>query len=158
MKRRLGITIAIVLVALVGLAILMTGLPSRDYNLRQAADSGDLMQMRILILLGANLDAKDKGELGLTPLHKAALSGQTKAAELLINKGAKVDAASNNGKTALILAATMGNKEVVELLLSKGADVDAQDAGGYTALGYASDRGNDDIADLLSEHEATSGF
>ena len=46
---------------------------------------------RLLLKAGADVNSASKS--GVTPLHEAVLSGSTKLAELLIAKGAKVDAA-----------------------------------------------------------------
>jgi ankyrin repeat protein len=53
-------------------------------------------------------------------------------AELLLEKGADVDGAGPDGRTALMMAAMFDRSEMVELLLSHGADVTRQDASGPT--------------------------
>ena len=53
-------------------------------------------------------------------------------AELLITKGANVNARSDNGLTPLHRASQVGNRNVVELLLSKGATIDVKDNDGST--------------------------
>ena len=45
--------------------------------------------------------------------------------ELLITKGANVNAKDEDNYTALILASKKGHKDVAELLIAKGADVNA---------------------------------
>jgi ankyrin repeat protein len=57
--------------------------------------------------------------------------------ELLLSKGANVDAVEGFGVTALHLAAGRGHKDVVELLLSRNADVGADDRDGWMALDWA---------------------
>jgi len=55
--------------------------------------------------------------------------------QLLLDKGAAVNAANENGDTPLILAAAFyGNKESAQLLLDKGANVNAANKSGDTAL------------------------
>jgi hypothetical protein len=64
----------------------------------------------------------------------AATFGQVEAAKLLIEKGANVNAKSNDGATALHGAAFFCQTEIVKLLLAKGAVVDAKNIRGETPL------------------------
>ena len=66
-------------------------------------------------------------------MHHAAKYGRKEVVELLIAKGADVNAKRNNGQTPLHRAAGGGHKEVAELLIAKGADLNAKiEAGQYT--------------------------
>ena len=69
--------------------------------------------------------------------------------QLLLAKGADVNAKNNAGSTALMAASEKGHKEVVELLLAKGADVNAKANAGWTALMYASQNGDKEVVELL---------
>jgi hypothetical protein len=82
---------------------------------------------------GTDVDAKEPPG-GSTPLLVAAIFGRTDAAKLLIEKGANVNASSNDGATALHGAAFFGHAEIVKLLLDKGAKVDAKNIRGETPL------------------------
>jgi len=68
--------------------------------------------------------------------------------ELLVSKGADVNAQGGHFGTALQAASSGGHEKIVELLVSKGADVNAQ--GGYfgTALQAASFQGHEKIVEL----------
>ena len=90
-----------------------------------------------------------KGSDGMTPLHVAAAMGQKDTVQLLLAKGADVNAKSNDGETPLQVAAITNSKDVAELLLDKGADIDAKDAHGVTPLYYAVARGGRDMVELL---------
>ena len=90
-----------------------------------------------------------KGSDGMTPLHIAAALGQKDTAQLLLAKGADVNAKSNDGDTPLHVAAITNNKDVAELLLAKGAGIDAKNAHGITPLYYAVARGGKDTVELL---------
>ena len=81
-------------------------------------------------------------------LHYAAGEGRKEIAELLIAKGADVDAKDEEEWTPLHSAAYVGNKEIVELLIAKGADLNAKDDDGKTPL----DRATGKTADLLRKH------
>lgn len=61
-----------------------------------------------------------------TPLHIAAVYGRLKVVELLLEKGAAVDARNDARHTPLHLAAMNKHQEVAELLLAKGADPSAK--------------------------------
>ena len=71
----------------------------------------------------------------------AAMYGQLEAGQLLLDRGAQIDARDKLGNTALILAAcecaqaTMPSTyETVQLLLDRGANVNARNHEGKTAL------------------------
>ncbi|XP_075104125.1 uncharacterized protein LOC107778106 isoform X2 [Nicotiana tabacum] len=77
-------------------------------------------------------------EVGCTPLHRAASTGNSELCELLIEEGAEIDEVDKAGETPLMTAVVCGNKEVAMLLIRHGANVDAEDKEGYTVLGRAS--------------------
>uniref|UniRef100_A0A0G4ID08 Uncharacterized protein n=1 Tax=Chromera velia CCMP2878 TaxID=1169474 RepID=A0A0G4ID08_9ALVE len=71
-------------------------------------------------------------------------------AELLISRGADVNARSEKGITALYLAAEADALNVFELLLKKGADLHAADKKRFTAFHYVVDI-QLDFAAILAE-------
>lgn len=90
---------------------------------------------------------------GNTPLILAALYAQPDCVDLLIKKGADVNAVNNAGVTALIRAAT--NFDKARLLVEAGADVKARTHLGNTALILAARRyGNSATVKLLLKHGA----
>lgn len=64
----------------------------------------------------------------------AAKQGDRTMVDLLLVSGADVNAASNNGWTALMLAAVKNHAGLAGQLLARGADVNAADAYGWTPL------------------------
>jgi ankyrin repeat protein len=56
---------------------------------------------------------------------------------LLLDRGARIDAADNRGRTALMIAAELGHSTAVDLLIRRGADRSLTDKAGKTALDLA---------------------
>ena len=92
--------------------------------------------------------ANQKYQDGNYPLHEASERGHKDMAELLLAKGADVNAKNKYGWTPLHRAAIWGQKEVAELLISKGADINAKDNNGSTPLHDAA-HGGYQVSDLL---------
>jgi len=98
-----------------------------------AAGTGNIEAIKQHLEAGTDVDAKEPAG-GSTPLMVAALVGQTEAAKLLIEKGANINARSNDGATALHAAAFFCHTEILKLLLGKGAVVNAKNIRGETPL------------------------
>jgi ankyrin repeat protein len=73
-------------------------------------------------------------ENGYSLLHDVARNNNKEGAELLIAKGADINAKDNDGETPLHNAINSNSMEVVELLIVNGADLDAKDNAGYSPL------------------------
>lgn len=82
----------------------------------------------------------------LTPLCLAAMKGDNAIVELLVMKGASIEATDIGGRTALCYAAMKNRKATAELLLLKGACIDVRDRYGRTALCLAA----------MGDHTATT--
>lgn len=137
---------------------------------------GEILQF--LIVNGADVNEVDDG---FDVLNSAILAKEDELAELLIERGAKVDGncevvplvfASNrvtkcllkhgaavdkkclSGMTPLISAAAGNEVERVKLLLKYGATIDILDDKGFSALRRASKNGHKDMVELLLENGA----
>ena len=76
--------------------------------------------------LNSGADVNQKcDQMRWTPLHYAASRGNKEITELLIDKGANVNAKDERRTTPLHRAALTGKKEVAKLLIANGADVSA---------------------------------
>ncbi len=98
--------------------------------LHQAARIGDLLSVKKLIAMGADVNEKDLFKS--TPLHMAAMYGHKAVAEYLIQHGANIDAKTykmdNVALTPLDLAALYSpNTEMFSYLLNKHAQPDHWD-------------------------------
>ncbi|KAM6926714.1 ankyrin repeat domain-containing protein 27 isoform 2-T2 [Lycodopsis pacificus] len=90
-----------------------------------------------------------RDDRGYTPLHAAAICGQAKLIDLLVCKGARVNATDYHALTPLHLACQRGYQGVTLLLLHYTANTDAQDNSGNTALHLACMYGHEDCVKAL---------
>jgi len=104
-----------------------------DVDIWKAAASGNIEAIKQHLEAGTDVNARELAGGG-TPLLVAATFGRAEAARLLIEKGANVNATSNDGATALHGAAFFCHTEIVKLLLGNGAVVDAKNIRGETPL------------------------
>ena len=93
-----------------------------------AARFAHMSAIRVLLSLGASIDATDRK--GRTALHRVY---EVDAAKTLLEHGANVEATDNQGWTPLFAAADRNVKEVAELLLAHGANPSVQDKNGRHA-------------------------
>ena len=88
-------------------------------------------------------------------LLQATEAGDAVQMEVLLAKGAQVNARNAHGWTPLHVAAAGGDPAVIALLLQHGADVHAQSHIGTTPLDNATTRGcRQAVIDLLLAHGA----
>lgn len=131
--------------------LLGDGMPSRSVEALQvglhwAASKGQLEACRMLLNAGADPNALGQG--GGRLLLRAAYAGHRAVVELLLDRGAKVDASTTShsksfdgekrfeqGTTALMAAAAAKRLAVIDLLLQRGANPNAKDSYDTSALG-----------------------
>lgn len=102
-----------------------------------AAEGGQATFVEALLARGAGPDEADND--GWTPLMRAST---VDAAEALLRKGARIEARTKHGSTALLVHADNHNAtEVVRLLLRRGADPNAANEKGLTPLMVAAASG-----------------
>jgi ankyrin repeat protein len=96
--------------------------------------------------------AKDRAYIGdgRTALHEAAAIGNLHVVEMLIARGAPVNAKNASGECPLHLAARFGHLEIVKFLLAKGAQINIKSKfTRSTPLMAAAEMGHESIIHLL---------
>ncbi|GLH16167.1 Transient receptor potential cation channel subfamily A member 1 [Gryllus bimaculatus] len=97
-------------------------------------------QVRIArTLLDAGADPNARDLFGHSPVHGAAYCGWSKCLSLLIRRGSKVLAETQNGKTALHIAACGRHIVCISLLIKARANVSSKDCLGQTPLHYVAE-------------------
>ncbi|KAK2867555.1 hypothetical protein Q8A67_025672 [Cirrhinus molitorella] len=90
-----------------------------------------------------------RDDRGYTPLHVAAVCGQSLLIDVLVSKGAVVNATDYHALTPLHLSCQKGFQGVTLLLLHYKANTDAQDNNGNTPLHLACMYGHEDCVKAL---------
>ena len=100
--------------------------------LHQAAESGQLGGVRLLLELRADLEAQDAW--GQSPLHLAAQRGHLEVVHLLLQSRAFIEAPDMDEQRPLHLAACTSRVDVVRVLLHSAAALEACDSDGVRPL------------------------
>lgn len=126
---------------------------SQETALIIACSKGYLNVVKMLLSKDANLEHKDKK--GFNSLLHAASSGHDVIVDLLLEKGAKIEAEVDRTKdTALSLACASGHIKVIDMLLSRGANKEHRNVSDYSPLSQAASIGNIEAMELLLHHGA----
>jgi ankyrin repeat protein len=108
----------------------------------------------VSLLTVHGVDSQDMKN-GYTPLHLAMFSvGHKKMVELLVSKGADVNAKAASGATPLFFAVLRDQKDDAQILIEHGADVNIPDAYGDTILDCALHLQYGSMIQLLVDHGA----
>lgn len=123
---------------------------------RPDVSRNELHRVSVLIDYGANPD--DRGRYGLTALHYAVRGGKLPLIQLLLERGASVEAQDDGGLTPLVhLSKTRSKADpipVMELLAAHGASLDSRDESQNTLLMHFARQGKVEPVRWLLEHGA----
>lgn len=110
------------------------------------AAKGDMAMVQMLVDFGADVNARDKEDVGgYTPLHYAVQMNNYEVVELLLVNGANPNLADvKHGWACLHCAVRLKNNAIAKLLIAKGADVHQRDNMGSNASFWAREVGNDE--------------
>jgi ankyrin repeat protein len=129
--------------------------PQLDLDALNASDENALMMaalrgrvdwMQRLLARGAAVH-KD----GWSPIHYAATGPEPKAVQLLLDRGAPVEALSPTKNTPLMMAARYGAEGSVELLLARGASVAPKNDRNLDAVDMARNSGREFLVERLEK-------
>ncbi|KAJ5712190.1 hypothetical protein N7493_008658 [Penicillium malachiteum] len=121
--------------------------------LHLASFNGHEREVEFLLSLGEN-DINSRDDRGTYPVILASLNGYVNVVQLLVEKGAEINAQGGFYGNALQAASSEGHDKVVQLLVEKGAEINAQGGRYGNALQAASYRGHDKVVQLLVEKGA----
>jgi len=120
----------------IALALLCACIPclslaeTRDESLAHAVRNGDVMEARTL--LASRADPNHRLPDGSTPLAWAVDSQNREIVQLLLDRGAKPDAAAS--LAPLLIACQYGDAAILDMLIDAGADVKVARADGIAPL------------------------
>ena len=137
--------IKISLFVIVGLFAFSGALLAND--ILEASSSGELELVQTILdrdttAIGMSNDR------GSTALHFAAENGHIRIVELLLDRGADLEAIDVDGDTPLMCAAIGGHSDIFKMLLSRGADADILNINENGVLHYAAMGGSVEILNL----------
>lgn len=103
-------------------------------SLHSTALLGDLDKLNLHLTILGEKSPDIPDEVGMCPIHWAALGGQRAAVVQLLDAGSEVDHLNNGLNSPLLLAASQGHDLVVNTLLERGADPAARNLKDRDAL------------------------
>lgn len=105
------------------------------------------------ILEAAGVDFKALDNLKRTPMHYAAMVGESGAVKFLIEKQVDVDHQDKHGYSALSFAAQYDHLGVAQLLVDSGVNYNHMDKYGWTPLTKAADAKSEKVCEFLCQLE-----
>ncbi|CAL1689721.1 unnamed protein product [Lasius platythorax] len=98
---------------------------------------------KLLLTNGSRVNSKKEKPFN-TPLHFAVINGDIEIVNMLLCRGANIDAKNQYDRTPFHNAVESKNIEIIELLLNRGAYVNARDSNSITPLHLAVEKGSDE--------------
>lgn len=97
---------------------------------------------------------EERNQILQTPLGWAAERSDDKTVKELLERGADLEARSNNGQTPLSRAVTYGSLSTAQMLVEKGAFVESKSYNGQTPLSWAAMYGRKEMVQFLLSQRA----
>ncbi|XP_047612840.1 arf-GAP with coiled-coil, ANK repeat and PH domain-containing protein 1 isoform X2 [Phacochoerus africanus] len=116
---------------------------------RAAGHPPSLPTMADALAHGADVNWVNANRENATPLIQATAANSLLACEFLLQNGASVNQADNQGRGPLHHATILGHTGLACLFLKRGADLGARDSEGRDPLTIAVEKANADIVTLL---------
>ena len=126
------------------------GIMSSNAGLFDAAENGDVEEVRRFLWQGVNVNSLD----GISPLHLACRNNHVDVIILLVDSKANIDANGHNDITPLHVACQREHREATKILLSNGANVNSKDFAGSTPLHFVVIHNDLEIVKLLIARNA----
>jgi ankyrin repeat protein len=149
----------VVIAVLVAIALVVAGffgvrhMHASQYNdaMVQAANRGDAAALTDMLAKGASPDSRDK--MGMTALLNALMGQHLKAAKVLIEAGADVNATDSGGMVApIVFAINMKDADITKLLIEKHVNLNtAYGPAEQTPLLMATQLGDMQLVRMLIE-------
>lgn len=127
---------------------------SPAHLLINAIQNNDIAYIKQKLDTGLAADFRVKGE---TLLMICAREDREELVDLLVSRGADVNAKSSKGHSAMSYSARYGHLAIVQYLLNHGAEVNITNKNGWTPLLKAARGGHLDVVDYLLAHGADLG-
>ncbi len=121
--------------------------PVAEFDLVEAAASGDLASVRTLLAAGASPETRD--DQGNGAMVRAAKGGHAEVVRALLAAGARLDVPDGKNNLPFGQAILDGQAGVVAVLLEAGADIAAFDPHGQAPLCWAVVSGRPDVVRAL---------
>ncbi|KAL8965947.1 MAG: hypothetical protein Q9183_003604, partial [Haloplaca sp. 2 TL-2023] len=125
-----------------------------DTPLHWAARTGTPTALEFLIGKGGKSLLETSNYSRQTALHIAVLCNRAAETEVLLDRGANLEARDCGDETPLCIAARKSAEGIVRILLNRGANANAYSNTGRTALHSAFEENDFNIAGMLVEHGA----
>ncbi|CAJ1968867.1 unnamed protein product [Sphenostylis stenocarpa] len=144
-----------------GLVVEFSDTPPHLRDLSASAEAGDVQALRLALdnLTGSIDEPVEDGD---TVLHLTCLYGHFACVQLLLERGANIEARDEDGAIPLHDACAGGFIEIVQLLLNKANDaehikrmLESVDSEGDTPLHHAARGEHVDVINLLLSHGAS---
>ncbi|KAJ5651196.1 uncharacterized protein N7484_004919 [Penicillium longicatenatum] len=129
-----------------------TNVPSMN-ALNLAALNGHEQEVHFLLAVKKH-EINTADDTGANPLMWASRNGHDKIVQMLLERGAEVNAQGGRHGNALQAASFRGHDKIVQMLLERGANANAYGGVYGNALQAASFRGQDKIVQMLLERGA----